>query len=89
MDGLITVEELRNMYKRASTETAGRCAVPADSVLAAMIAEADLDGDGKLNFDEVGWGGLGGGGGVRVCALCSPPSSSISRQFSHVVAQCS
>lgn len=52
MDGFVTVDELRAFFRKAFEDSKGMIEVPADAMLKQMIAEADLDGDGKLNFEE-------------------------------------
>jgi hypothetical protein len=52
MDGFVTVDELRKLWRKAADESGGKIDVPSDGILKQLIAEADLDGDGKLSFEE-------------------------------------
>lgn len=51
LDGLISLDELREAFRRAAGAT-GKVEVPSDDVLRAMIAEVDGDGDGQLSQDD-------------------------------------
>jgi len=50
--GFIGVDELRNLFRKANAESGGRIEIPDEYTLAAMIREADLDQDGRLNPEE-------------------------------------
>ncbi len=52
LDGYITLQELQAVYRQAAAESGGTVEVPKDDVLRQMMAEADSDGDGKLNEEE-------------------------------------
>ena len=51
LDGLISLDELREAFRRAAGAT-GKVEVPSDDVLRAMIAEVDGDGDGLLSQED-------------------------------------
>lgn len=50
LDGLISLEELREAFRRAAGATGKE--VPTDDVLRAMIAEVDSDGDDCLTLED-------------------------------------
>ncbi len=52
LDGLVSLNELREAWKGAATESAGAVLLPADGELRQLFANADLDRDGFLNEDE-------------------------------------
>lgn len=52
MDGLVTFEELRTMFKKAFAETKGVVDVPTDEMIRRMLAEAGSDGT-SVNFDDI------------------------------------
>lgn len=52
LDGFVTLEELRSLFKRAVGESGGTIEMPTDDMLDRMIKAADRDGDGKLSNEE-------------------------------------
>ena len=52
LDGLVSLNELREVWKRAAADSAGECFLPADGELRQLFANADLDRDGYLNEEE-------------------------------------
>ena len=48
----MSLNELREAWKNAATESAGEVLLPADGDLRQLFANADLDRDGFLNEEE-------------------------------------
>ena len=52
LDGLVSLEELREVFRRVAGATGGKVDVPSDDVLRAMIAEVDSNADGRLTLED-------------------------------------
>jgi Ca2+-binding EF-hand superfamily protein len=52
LDGLVSLQELMATWKRSAAESAGAVAVPPESELRQLFAQADQGKDGYLNDEE-------------------------------------